>query len=346
MTEQLSPDGFYRWDGSQWVPTDKAPTTPVAAASAAVAAKAAAVSATTSRTTVRPHTEVPSGPSAAGIEVERSHRESGNGAVAHGLQHGPDVPTSKKKMAVEAIDLKKHFGKQKVLDGVSFGIPEAEITMIMGPSGTGKSVFLRHVVGLMFPDAGDIKVDGHSVPNLSTEALLELRQNVGMLFQDGALFSSMNLYDNVAFPLRQHTKKSEKEINDIVYDRLKEVGLAGADRKFPNELSGGMRKRAGFARALVMQPKILLIDEPDSGLDPVRTALLSELIRQISERYHCTTIIISHDVNRVRSVADNLAVLYAGKCIAFGSQKEIWSSQDPFIQQFLVGAAEGPLGMD
>jgi phospholipid/cholesterol/gamma-HCH transport system ATP-binding protein len=289
---------------------------------------------------------VPSGPSAPGIEVERSHRESGNGAVAHGLQHGPDVPTSKKKMAVEAIDLKKHFGKQKVLDGVSFGIPEAEITMIMGPSGTGKSVFLRHVVGLMFPDAGDIKVDGHSVPNLSTEALLELRQNVGMLFQDGALFSSMNLYDNVAFPLRQHTKKSEREINDIVYDRLKEVGLAGADRKFPNELSGGMRKRAGFARALVMQPKILLIDEPDSGLDPVRTALLSELIRQISERYHCTTIIISHDVNRVRSVADNLAVLYAGKCIAFGSQKEIWSSQDPFIQQFLVGAAEGPLGMD
>jgi phospholipid/cholesterol/gamma-HCH transport system ATP-binding protein len=167
-----------------------------------------------------------------------------------------------------------------------------------------------------------------------------------MLFQDGALFSSMNLYDNVAFPLRQHTKKSEKEIHDTVYARLKEVGLAGADKKFPNELSGGMRKRAGFARALVMEPKILLIDEPDSGLDPVRTALLSELIREISEKYRCTTIIISHDVNRVRSVADNLAVLYAGKCIAFGSQKEIWDNQDPFIQQFLVGASDGPLGMD
>jgi phospholipid/cholesterol/gamma-HCH transport system ATP-binding protein len=167
-----------------------------------------------------------------------------------------------------------------------------------------------------------------------------------MLFQDGALFSSMNLFDNVAFPLRQHTKKSEKEIHDVVYSRLKEVGLAGADKKLPNELSGGMRKRAGFARALVMEPKILLFDEPDSGLDPVRTALLSELIREISEKYHCTSVIISHDVNHVRQVADNLAVLYAGKCVAFGSQKEIKANQDPFIQQFLVGAADGPLGMD
>jgi phospholipid/cholesterol/gamma-HCH transport system ATP-binding protein len=260
--------------------------------------------------------------------------------------HGPNVPTSRKKMAIEAFDLKKYFGKQKVLDGVTFGIPEGEITMIMGPSGTGKSVFLRHVVGLMFPDSGDIKVDGHSVPHLSNDELLELRQNVGMLFQDGALFSSMNLYDNVAFPLRQHTKRTEKEIHDIVYARLKEVGLAGADKKYPNELSGGMRKRAGFARALVMEPKILLFDEPDSGLDPVRTALLSQLIKEISTRYQCTSIIISHDVNNVRQVADNLAVLYAGKCVAFGSQKEIKESKDPFIQQFLVGAPEGPLGMD
>ena len=257
-----------------------------------------------------------------------------------------DIPTSEKKMAIEAVGLKKYFGKQRVLDGVTFGIPEGEITMIMGPSGTGKSVFLRHVVGLMFPDAGDIFVDGKSVPGLHPEELLKLRQNVGMLFQDGALFSSMNLYDNVAFPLRQHTHKTEKEIHDIVYARLKEVGLAGADKKFPSELSGGMKKRAGFARALVMEPKILLFDEPDSGLDPVRTALLSELIKEISTRYHCTSIIISHDVNNVRQVADNLAVLYAGKCVAFGSQKEIKANQDPFIQQFLIGSPQGPLGMD
>ena len=257
-----------------------------------------------------------------------------------------DTPSAKKKMAIEAVNLKKYFGRQKVLDGVTFGVPEGEITMIMGPSGTGKSVFLRHVVGLMFPDDGDIYVQGKSVPHLNHEELLELRQRCGMLFQDGALFSSMSLYDNVAFPLRQHTKKGKDEIHDIVYARLKEVGLAGADKKFPNELSGGMRKRAGFARALVMEPDILLVDEPDSGLDPVRTSLLSDLIRQISNERHCTTIIISHDVNRVRSVADNLAVLYAGRCIAFGSQKEIWENQDPFIQQFLVGASQGPLGMD
>ena len=257
-----------------------------------------------------------------------------------------DTPTRDKKMAIEAKELKKHFGKQRVLDGVTFGIPEGEITMIMGPSGTGKSVFLRHVVGLMFPDAGDIWVHGKHVPTLDNESLLDLRQNVGMLFQDGALFSSMNLFDNVAFPLRQHTNKTEREIHDIVYARLKEVGLAGADKKLPNELSGGMRKRAGFARALVMEPDILLFDEPDSGLDPVRTALLSELIREISEKYRCTSVIISHDVNHVRQVADNLAVLYAGKCVAFGSQKEIKANPDPFIQQFLVGAADGPLGMD
>jgi phospholipid/cholesterol/gamma-HCH transport system ATP-binding protein len=260
--------------------------------------------------------------------------------------HDPNRPTAEKTFVIEARELKKHFGRQKVLDGVTFGIPQHEITMIMGPSGTGKSVFLRHVVGLIFPDSGDIIVDGKSVPTLSSEQLLDLRQDIGMLFQDGALFSSMNLYDNVAFPLRQHTRRGEGEVREVVMARLTEVGLAGADKKFPNELSGGMRKRAGFARALVLQPKILLFDEPDSGLDPVRTALLSELIREISERYDCTSIIISHDVNTVRRVADNIAVLYNGKCVAFGSQKEIHENQDPFIQQFLNGAAQGPLGMD
>jgi len=323
MTEQLSPDGFYRWDGSQWVPSGKVPT----AAPTGVRTIAGAT----------PAMEV-------GLPAAQP-LATGYGP-SHQSPHGVDVPTAKKKMAIEAFGLKKHFGKQKVLDGVDMGIPESEVTMIMGPSGTGKSVFLRHVVGLMFPDAGDIKVAGHSVPSLSSEGLLELRRNVGMLFQDGALFSSMSLYDNVAFPLRQHTKKSEKQINDIVYDRLREVGLAGADKKYPSELSGGMKKRAGFARALVLEPKILLFDEPDSGLDPVRTALLSQLIKEISNRYECTSIIISHDVNVVRGVADNLAVLYAGKCVAFGSQKEIKENPDPFIQQFLVGAPEGPLGMD
>ena len=247
---------------------------------------------------------------------------------------------------IECIDVVKSFAGNPVLNGVTASIPRGEITVIMGPSGTGKSVLLRHIVGLLLPDSGDIKVEGKSVPDLDEEELLALRRTIGMLFQDGALFSSMSLFDNVAFPLRQHTKKSEKQINDIVYDRLKEVGLAGADKKYPSELSGGMKKRAGFARALVLEPKILLFDEPDSGLDPVRTALLSQLIKEISNRYECTSIIISHDVNVVRGVADNLAVLYDGKCVAFGSQKEIKENPDPFIQQFLVGAPQGPLGMD
>jgi hypothetical protein len=171
MTEQISPDGFYRWDGSRRLPTGKVPSgTPFPAA---VTTKAGAIAA--SRTTVRARMAAAAGADASATVVENGSQRAGNSYVARDPRPGPEVPTSKKKMAVEALELKKHFGKQKVLDGVTFGIPEGEITMIMGPSGTGKSVFLRHVVGLMFPDAGDIKVDGHSVPNLSTEELLELR---------------------------------------------------------------------------------------------------------------------------------------------------------------------------
>src|SRR5205814_6544496 len=164
---------------------------------------------------------------------------------------------------IEVEELYKAYEGNQVLEGVTCQIPTGKISVVMGPSGTGKSVLLRHVVGLLYPDSGDIRVAGKSVPRLSEDELLELRRNVGMLFQDGALFSSMNLYDNVAFPLRQHTKKSEKEIREIVMQRLEEVGLSEAVTKMPNELSGGMRKRAGFARALVLEPELLLFDEPD-----------------------------------------------------------------------------------
>jgi phospholipid/cholesterol/gamma-HCH transport system ATP-binding protein len=218
--------------------------------------------------------------------------------------------------------------------------------VLMGPSGTGKSVTLRCIVGLLPPDRGDVYVDGQDVPALNERELLALRRGIGMLFQDGALFSSMNLFDNVAFPLRQHTKKPEREIREIVMDRLTEVGLAGAERHMPNELSGGMRKRAGFARALVMEPKILLFDEPDSGLDPVRTTLLCDLIREISEKYHATSVVVSHDVGAVRSFADNIGILYKGKMRLFGTQDEIKQSEDEFVHQFFNASSEGPLGMD
>ena len=247
---------------------------------------------------------------------------------------------------IEVTDLHKAFEGRTVLDGVTCQIPAGKISVVMGPSGTGKSVLLRHVVGLLYPDSGDVRVAGKSVPDLGEDELLELRRNVGMLFQDGALFSSMNLYDNVAFPLRQHTKKSEKEIKGIVMQRLEEVGLSEAVTKMPNELSGGMRKRAGFARALVLEPELLLFDEPDSGLDPVRTALLCDLIKQIQQKYKSTGVVISHDIKSCFNIGDHIILLYGGKVVDQGSKEELQRSANPFTQQFIKGAVEGPLGME
>lgn len=247
---------------------------------------------------------------------------------------------------VEVRDLHKAFEGRVVLDGVTCQIPAGKISVVMGPSGTGKSVLLRHVVGLLYPDRGDVTVAGKSVPNLGEDELLELRRNVGMLFQDGALFSSMNLYDNVAFPLRQHTRKTEKDIKAIVMERLEEVGLRESVTKMPNELSGGMRKRAGFARALVLEPELLLFDEPDSGLDPVRTALLCDLIKQIQRKYGSTGVVISHDIKSCFNIGDHIILLYGGKVVDQGSKEELQRSTNPFTQQFIQGAVDGPLGME
>ena len=248
--------------------------------------------------------------------------------------------------AIECVGVEKAFAGHRVLAGVDCQVPRGRITVIMGPSGTGKSVLLRHFVGLLRPDRGDVLVEGRSVPRLREEELLALRRNMGMLFQDGALFSSMNLFDNVAFPLRQHTRMGEGEVRDIVMARLEEVGLAGAERKMPNELSGGMRKRAGFARALVLEPRILLFDEPDSGLDPVRTALLCELIREIQRRYESTAVVISHDTKAVFEVADTVILLHGGRVVEQGTREELLESAHPFTRQFIRGAVDGPLAMD
>ncbi len=260
------------------------------------------------------------------------------------------------KDAVEFVDVHKAFGRNKILRGLNMGIPEGKISMILGPSGTGKSVCIKHMVGLLYPDQGDVLVHGESVPNMPDDQLFAMRQKFGVLFQDGALFGSMNVFDNTCFPLRQHTEKSEDEIADIVNRRLAEVGLQNAGDKMPNELSGGMRKRAGFARALVLDPDIVLFDEPDSGLDPVRTALLGELIQEIHEDMMGEAekrgspppafALITHDIMTARRVAEHISVLWKGRIVESGPATELFNSENAFVRQFLAGESQGPLGME
>jgi phospholipid/cholesterol/gamma-HCH transport system ATP-binding protein len=271
--------------------------------------------------------------------------------------HTYKVYPSGRPDAVEFIDTYKSFGRSHILQGLNMGLPEGMVSMILGPSGTGKSVCIKHMVGLLYPDRGDILVHGQSVPDMADDDLFDMRKKFGLLFQDGALFGSMDLYNNVAFPLRQHTEKGEDEIEDIVMRRLNEVGLGHSRTKMPNELSGGMRKRAGFARALVLEPDIVLFDEPDSGLDPVRTALLGELILEIhrdmmdeakqNQKEHLPTFcVITHDIMSARRVADYINVLWKGRIVEAGPAEDMLNSDNPFIRQFLSGESQGPLTMD
>jgi phospholipid/cholesterol/gamma-HCH transport system ATP-binding protein len=260
--------------------------------------------------------------------------------------HTGVIRPSHKPDAIEFIDVHKSFGRNHVLRGLNMALPEDSISMIIGPSGTGKSVCIKHIVGLLYPDQGDVIVHGQSIPSLSDADLFETRRKFGVLFQDGALFGSLNLYDNVAFPLRQHTEKGEDEIAEIVNRRMGEVGLGGEGEKMPNQLSGGMRKRAGFARSLVLDPEVVLFDEPDSGLDPVRTALLCELIKEVHSENGGCYVVITHDIMSARRVAEHISVLWKGKIVESGPAEELFASENPFVRQFLSGKSAGPLGMD
>ncbi|MHB8246928.1 MAG: ABC transporter ATP-binding protein [Acidimicrobiales bacterium] len=240
----------------------------------------------------------------------------------------------------------KTFGSHTVLEDITFDVPKGKITTILGPSGTGKSVLLKNIIGLLQPDAGQIWVDGEPIVGMKSGQLYEIRKKFGVLFQDGALFGSMNLYDNIAFPLREHTRKSEREIRQLVLMNAELVGLLDHLKKLPGEVSGGMKKRAGLARAMVTEPEIVFFDEPDSGLDPVRVAYLDELVLTAQKETGATFFIITHNITSVMRVADYLGVLFRSNLVAFGSKEQMSSSKDPVIAQFLAGRPNGPIGMD
>ena len=246
---------------------------------------------------------------------------------------------------IEIKDLTKSFGKQLIWGDVSLTIPAGEICVMLGPSGTGKSVLLKTIIGLLKPDTGSVVIQGTDIASCPEKELYEIRKLFGVLFQDGAMFGSMNLYDNVAFPLREHTKKSESEVRDVVMEKLDLVGLLGTEDKLPGEISGGMRKRAGLARALVLDPEIVLFDEPDSGLDPVRTSFLNQLIVDLNAQIDATFLIVTHDVNTARKVPDNIGLLYHKHLAMFGPREMLLSSEEPVVRQFLNAQVVGPIGM-
>ncbi|OBK53989.1 ABC transporter ATP-binding protein [Mycobacterium sp. 1081908.1] len=248
-------------------------------------------------------------------------------------------------IGISVKGLAKSFGPSRVWEDVTMDIPAGEVSGLIGPSGTGKSVFLKSLIGLLLPERGSIVIDGQDIITSTAKELYEIRRLFGVMFQDGALFGSMNLYDNTAFPLREHTKKKESEIHDIVMEKLQLVGLGGDEHKMPGEISGGMKKRAGLARSLVLDPEIILCDEPDSGLDPVRTAYLCQLLIDINAQTDATILIVTHNINVARTVPDNIGMLFRRRLVMFGPREVLLTSDEPVVGQFLNGRRIGPIGM-
>jgi phospholipid/cholesterol/gamma-HCH transport system ATP-binding protein len=234
---------------------------------------------------------------------------------------------------IDIVDLNKSFDGNHVLRGATVSVGRGESLVIIGGSGSGKSVLLKHVIGLLRPDSGKVIVDGEDVSALDEDGLNEMRKKFGMLFQGAALFDSMTVWENVGFGLRRHTSMSDAEIKELAIEKLRMVGLTGVEDLMPSELSGGMRKRVGLARAIAMSPAILLYDEPTTGLDPIK----------MRERLHATSIAITHDMKSAYKIADKIAMLYNGLIIAEGTPDEIRNSADPVVRQFVEGRAEGPI---
>lgn len=244
---------------------------------------------------------------------------------------------------IKIVDLHKSFGEKKVLKGVNLEIQPGETMVIIGQSGSGKSVLLKHIIGIMKPDSGKIFVDGQEITSLSGEEMMKLSRKFGMLFQGAALFDSLTVAENVAFGLRRHTNLSEEEIKKLVTASLERVGLRGVENLLPYELSGGMKKRVGLARAIAYSPEIILYDEPTTGLDPIRADAINDLILQSKKDLKVTSIIITHDMNTTYKVADRIAMLYDGRIVEVGTPEEVKNSANPVVQQFIHGRAIGPI---
>jgi phospholipid/cholesterol/gamma-HCH transport system ATP-binding protein len=244
---------------------------------------------------------------------------------------------------IRVADLHKSFGNQQVLKGVHLEFVSGKITTIVGTSGCGKTVLLKHLNALLLPDKGEIFVDNVDITKLGQKELYEIRGRFGVLFQGAALLDSMSIFDNVAFPLREKTKMSETEIEKKVEDRLEQVGLEGMGYKFPAELSGGMRKRAGLARALVTDPQIVLFDEPTTGLDPILASSIHQLIARTQRTFGFTGVVVSHTIPQVFDISDYVAILANGVIEEIKPAKEFQASQNPIVQQFIHGETEGPI---
>jgi phospholipid/cholesterol/gamma-HCH transport system ATP-binding protein len=244
---------------------------------------------------------------------------------------------------IRVIDLHKSFGDQPVLQGVNLELERSKITTIIGGSGSGKTVLLKHLNALLLPDHGSVLVDGTDVTKLRESALNDIRQKFGVLFQGAALLDSMTLFENVAFPLREKTKLGDSQITQRVEERLDQVGLSGMGYKFPAEVSGGMKKRAGLARALVIEPEIILFDEPTTGLDPLLGKSLHDLIRKMHANFGFTGVIVSHDIPEVFRISDRIALLANGVIAEVGPTEEFVASANPMVRQFVQGDTEGPL---
>ncbi|HEV8399910.1 MAG TPA: ABC transporter ATP-binding protein [Gemmatimonadales bacterium] len=241
---------------------------------------------------------------------------------------------------IEFRDLHKAFGPKPVLAGLSLKIADAETLVIIGYSGTGKSVALKHIVGLLQPDAGDVIVDGQAVSTLERDDLTKLRQGIGYVFQFAALFDSMTVADNLALGLRRRRGLSDEEIDDRVREALALVDLSGTEQRLPAELSGGMRKRVGIARAIALQPRYILYDEPTTGLDPVTSAVIDRLMVRTREHLGVTGVVVTHDMRSAYTVGDRIAMLYEGRIRQVGTVAEIQETEDPVVRQFIEGRPE------